>query len=118
MRLGGNIANRGANYDLLGIRHQADVNYSSAPAPFYVASKKYGVYIETTAKGHFTVAQTAKTNFSFFDAQLKYDIIYGPSYAQVFNRYNAMAGPAVMPPTWAGLALDQGAQEKTSDGFR
>jgi alpha-D-xyloside xylohydrolase len=101
MPFGGNIDNRGADHDFLGIRHQADVNYSSARAPFYVTSKKYGVYVETTAKGHFTIAQGGKTRFSFFDTQLKYDVIYGPSYGEVLSRYNAMAGPAIMPPTWA-----------------
>jgi hypothetical protein len=43
----------------------------------------------------------SKTSFSFFDSQLKYNIIYGPSYPEVLNRYNAMAGPSIMPPTWA-----------------
>jgi alpha-D-xyloside xylohydrolase len=101
MPFGGNIDNRGADHDFLGIRHQADVNYSSARAPFYVTSRKYGIYVESTAKGHFAFAQSGKTSFSFFDTQLKYDIIYGPSYADVLKRYNAMAGPARMPPDWA-----------------
>jgi alpha-D-xyloside xylohydrolase len=101
MPFGANIDNRGADHDFLGIRHQPDVNYSSARAPFYVTSKKYGLYIETTAKGHFTIAQAGKTNFSFFDTQLKYDVIYGPSYGEVLNRYNAIAGPSIMPPAWA-----------------
>jgi alpha-D-xyloside xylohydrolase len=98
---GGNIDNRGADHDFLGIRHQADENYSSARAPFYVTSKKYGLYLESTAKGHFSIAQVGKTSFSFFDTQLKYDIIYGPSYADVLRRYNSIAGPARMPPDWA-----------------
>jgi alpha-D-xyloside xylohydrolase len=101
MPFGGNIDNRGADHDFLGIRHQADVNYSSARAPFYMTSRRYGVYVETTAKGHFTIAQAGKTSFSFFDTELKYDIIYGPAYAGILNRYNAIAGPPVMPPTWA-----------------
>jgi alpha-glucosidase (family GH31 glycosyl hydrolase) len=101
MPFGGNIDNRGANHDFLGIRHQADVNYSSARAPFYVTSKKYGVYVESTARGHFTIARAGKTSFSFFDTQLKYDIIYGPFYADVLKRHNAIAGPAITPPTWA-----------------
>jgi hypothetical protein len=50
MPFGGNIDNRGADHDFLGIRHQADVNYSSARAPFYVTSRKYGIYVESTAK--------------------------------------------------------------------
>jgi alpha-D-xyloside xylohydrolase len=101
MPFGGNIDNRGADHDFLGIRHQADVNYSSARAPFYVTSRRYGIYVESTAKGHFAIAQAGKTSFSFFDTQLKYDILYGRSYADILNRYNALAGPAIMPPLWA-----------------
>ena len=98
---GANIDNRGADHDFLGIRHQADENYSSARAPFYVTSKKYGIYVETTAKGHFAIAQGGKTSFTFFDTQLKYDVIYGPTYADVLKRYNSIAGPAKMWPDWA-----------------
>jgi len=101
MPFGGSIDNRGADHDFMGIRHQTDVNYSSARAPFYVTSRKYGLYVETTGKGHYSIAQGGKTSFSFFDTQLRYDVIYGPSYGEVFDRYNAMAGPPVMPPTWA-----------------
>lgn len=79
---GGHIDDRGADADFL-------------------TSKKYGIYVESLAQGHFAVAQAGKTNFTFKDSQLKYDIIYGPSYADVLNRYNAMAGPAFMPPAWA-----------------
>src|SRR3984893_11648209 len=81
MPFGGNIDNRGADHAFLGIRHQPDVNYASARAPFYFTSKKYGVYIESTAKGHFAIALAGKTSFSFFDTQLKYDVLYGPSYS-------------------------------------
>jgi alpha-D-xyloside xylohydrolase len=101
MPFGGNIDDRGADHDFLGIRHQADVNYSSARAPFYVTSKKYGIYVGSTAKGRFSIAQAGRTSFSFFDTQLKYDIIYGRSYADILKRYNAIAGPSMMPPTWA-----------------
>ena len=66
-----------------------------------MTSRKYGVYVKSLAQGHFSVAQVGKTGFSFKDSQLKYEIIYGPSYADILNRYNAMAGPAFLPPTWA-----------------
>jgi alpha-D-xyloside xylohydrolase len=98
---GGNIDNRGADFDFGGTRQLPDVNYSNARAPFYMTSRKYGVYVETVAQGHFTFSQSGKTAFSFQDKKLTYDVIYGPSYADVLNRYNAIAGPAVMPPIWA-----------------
>jgi alpha-glucosidase (family GH31 glycosyl hydrolase) len=101
MPFGGSIDNRGAIHEFLGIRHQADINYASVRAPFYVTSRKYGTYVESRMQGRYAIAQDGKTSFSFFDTQLKYDIIYGPSIPEVLTRYNAMAGPAVMPPTWA-----------------
>jgi alpha-D-xyloside xylohydrolase len=101
MPFGGNIDNRGADHDFLGIRHQPDVNYSSARAPFYATSRKYGIYVQSTGQGHYSIAQAGKTSFNFHDAQVKYDIIYGPSYEEIFKRYNEIAGPSVMPPLWA-----------------
>jgi len=98
---GGNLDNRGADRDFLGLGNQRYVHHASVRAPFYVTSKKYGIYIESLAQGHYAIAQAGKTSFSFKDGQLKYHIIYGPSYAEVLNRYNALAGPAIMPPTWA-----------------
>jgi len=97
----GSLDNRGADHDLLGMQTNSDINYSSARAPFYVTSKKYGIYAESMAKGHYTIAVGGKTSFNFDSSQLQYDIIYGPTYADVLGRYNTLAGPSFMPPTWA-----------------
>jgi alpha-glucosidase (family GH31 glycosyl hydrolase) len=95
------IDNRGVDQDFLGFRHGPDVNYDSARAPFYMTSKKYAVYVESTAQAHYTIGKDGKTSFSFAEPQLTYDVIYGPSYADMLNRYNALSGPAFMPPLWA-----------------
>ena len=98
---GGNIDNRGADQDFRGLGNQRYVHHASVRAPFYVTSRKYGIYVESLALGHYAIAQGGKTSFSFKEPWLTYDVIYGPSYAQVLDRYNAMAGPAFMPPLWA-----------------
>ena len=98
---GGNIDNRGADREFLGLGNQRDVHHASARAPFYMTSKKYGLYVETVAQGHYAIAQAGKTGFSFRDSKLKYDILYGPSYSEILRLYNEIAGPAFMPPTWA-----------------
>jgi hypothetical protein len=98
---GGNIDKRGADQDFRGLGNERYVHHSSARAPFYLTSRKYGIYVESLASGHYAIAQAGKTSFTFRDSQLKYDIVYGPSYDDVLNRYNAMAGPAFMPPPWA-----------------
>jgi alpha-D-xyloside xylohydrolase len=97
----GALDNRGADADMLGLQTNSDINYSSARAPFYSTSKKYGIYAESMAKGHYTIAVSSKTSFNFDSPQLQYDIIYGPTYADILGRYNSLAGPSFMPPTWA-----------------
>ena len=77
------------------------MHHASARAPFYMTSRGYGIYVESLALGHFSIAQAGRTSFSFKDSHLTYDVIYGPSYSEVMNRYNAMADPAIMPPLWA-----------------
>jgi alpha-glucosidase (family GH31 glycosyl hydrolase) len=116
----GNIDNRGADHDLLGLGNQRYVHHSSARALFYVTSKKYGIYVESLAQAHYSMAQAGKTSFSFKDSQLKYDIIYGPSYGEVLNRYNALAGPAFMPPLWAfgSIWWRDDEHDDLRDGFR
>jgi alpha-D-xyloside xylohydrolase len=101
MPFGGNVDNRGADHDFLGIRHAPDINYSSARAPFYATSRKYGIYVQSTGQGHYTIAQAGKTSFNFHDTQLRYYVIFGPNYADIFKRYNNLAGPSFMPPLWA-----------------
>lgn len=98
---GGSIDNRGADADFVGTHQLPDVNFSNARAPFYLTSRRYGIYVESTALGHYDFSQSGRTSFSFQAKELTFDVIYGPSYAEVLNRYNAMAGPSAMPPTWA-----------------
>jgi alpha-D-xyloside xylohydrolase len=98
---GGNIDNRGADHDFLGLANTRYIHHSSVRAPFYATSRKYGLYVESVGQGHFSVAQAGKTGFSFHGRDLIYDVIYGPSYEELFTRYNALAGPPVMPPLWA-----------------
>lgn len=99
--LGGNIDNRGADYDFRGLRRLPDVNYSSARAPFYLTSKKYAIYTESTELGRYVFANEGRTNFYFSGNTLTYDIIYGPTYADMLQRYNQIAGASLMPPIWA-----------------
>jgi len=99
--LGGNIDNRGADHDLLGFGGMPYTNFSNARAPFYVTSGKYGIYVDTVKRGQYSIALNAKTGFDFDEESLKYYIIYGPSYDNIMNTFNQLAGPAWMPPDWA-----------------
>jgi hypothetical protein len=97
----GNLDNRGADQDFNGIQDMADEGHTNARAPFYLTSLKYGVYVQTTAFGHYNIAVNGVTQWFFDSPSLTYDVIYGPTYQQILSRYNAMAGPPVFPPLWA-----------------
>jgi alpha-D-xyloside xylohydrolase len=98
---GGHIDNRGADADLLGFGGMPHTNFANARAPFYVTSMNYGIYVDTVAKGHYSIAKGGKTGFDFDEEQLKYYVIYGPSYRNIMSMFNQLAGPAWMPPDWA-----------------
>lgn len=98
---GGNIDNRGADRDLLGFGGMPSTNFANARAPFCVTSGRYGIYVDTVAKGHYSIAIDGKTSFDFDQEQLKYYVIYGPSYGNIMSAFNQLAGPAWMPPDWA-----------------
>ena len=97
----GALDNRGASAQMLGFQSKPATNFCNARAPFYMTSKKYAIYADTFAKGKYTIACLGKTSFSFDAPDLKYHILYGPSYADMLKAYNDIAGPPVMPPLWA-----------------
>lgn len=104
---GGALDNRGANNQpLLGLSGPpVGSGDPSGRAPFYVTSRKYGVYVDSLALGRATIAVNDRTSFTFDAPALTYYVIYGPSYAQVLARYNELAGGSLMPPLWAFDAI-------------
>ena len=97
--VGNGIDNRGADQPMLGFGRRTDTNFCSARAPFYVTTRNYGIYTQSQAQGHYRVAVGGKTSASFNETQLRYHVFTG-SYAGIFSRYNALAGPSFMPPLW------------------
>jgi alpha-glucosidase (family GH31 glycosyl hydrolase) len=117
--LGNSLDNRGQEADLLGFGHRADTNFASSRAPFYVTSRKYGIYTESVAQGHYAVAVGGKTHASFDDASLRYHVLYGPTYQNIFQRYNDIAGGSFMPPLWAFDSIwwrDDNHQDRSTSG--
>jgi alpha-D-xyloside xylohydrolase len=98
---GGRLDNAGLDADLLGVGRLEGVWFASGRAPFYLTSRKHGVYVRSSARSHYTVAVQGKTSFRFDGPSLRYDIIYGPSYQEILARYTKIAGPPAMPPLWA-----------------
>ncbi len=98
---GGAISNRGADCDLLGYTHGKGASYANARAPFYMTTRKYGIYVPTMAKGRYSFAKESKTGFSFDTDNLEYYFIYGNDYSEILKTFNDLSGPAFMPPVWA-----------------
>jgi alpha-glucosidase (family GH31 glycosyl hydrolase) len=98
------LDNRGVEADLLGngMHKWFDgMRYSSARTPFYLTSAGYGIYVQSVWKGRYRLAVDQQTSFEFDDSELTYFVIYGPSYAHILSRHNALAGPSRQPPDWA-----------------
>ena len=100
---GGALDNRGANNQpLLGLSGPpVGSGDPSGRAPFFLTSRKYGVYADTLAHGRATVAVKDRTSLTFDTPALTYYVIYGPSPAEVLAHYNQLAGGSLMPPLWA-----------------
>ena len=100
---GGALDNRGAkDRPLLGLSGpEVGSGDPSGRAPFYLTSRKYGVYADTMAAGRATVAVDKRTSLTFDTPALTYHVIYGPSPAEILTRYNKLAGGSLMPPLWA-----------------
>jgi alpha-D-xyloside xylohydrolase len=97
---GKNLYNKGVEQNFLGLGQRDGSLYTSGRAPFYVSSRKYGIYAQSPAQGRYTIAVAGKTSFAFDARELRYHVIYGPGYYDVLARYTAIAGAPLMPPLW------------------
>jgi alpha-glucosidase (family GH31 glycosyl hydrolase) len=97
----GRLDNRGLSQPFHGLGRQPGINFSSARAPFYLTSRRYGVHTEAETSGAYQIAVNGETSFAFDVADLTYDILYGSTPADILQSYHDLAGGAVMPPTWA-----------------
>ena len=98
---GGQLDSRGQDHAFLGVGANAGSGSTSGRAPFYVTSRRYGVYVRSVARGQFALGVADRTSFTFDTGRLAYDVIYGPGYYDVITRYTGVAGGPFMPPLWA-----------------
>ena len=73
-------------------------------APFYMSSRGYGLFINSSNAIHFRVGDLEHTALSaivedtaLFDAYL----FYGPTLQEILPRYTAVTGRPVVPPKWS-----------------
>lgn len=83
-------------------------NISYKNIPFYISSRGYGVFVNTTDRVSFEVGseKVEETQFSVEDEELEYVLIYGPTPAEILEKYTALTGRPALPPPWSfGLWL-------------
>lgn len=76
--------------------------------PFYLSSRGYGVLVNHPQRVSFEVASEHinSVQFSVEGHDLDYYVIYGPTPAEVLERYTALTGRPALPPAWSfGLWL-------------
>jgi len=69
--------------------------------PFYMSSKGYGVFLNTTYHHRFNFGKNGHYGFSMntkgFDGQMDYFFIYGPRFRQLLDRYTQLTGRPRLP---------------------
>lgn len=87
--------------------------------PFYMSSKGYGIFLNTTYHHRFNFGKKGRYAFSMdtkgFDGQMDYFFIYGPRFRQLLDRYTQLTGRPRLPQrSIFGLHLsDKGSPDHT-----
>jgi alpha-glucosidase (family GH31 glycosyl hydrolase) len=128
--LGHSFYGREASIDLRG--KVVGRNYGTEPiqqapliVPFYLSSKGYGVFLNSTFTNQFSFAARNKTNGKYnygialddagFGGQLDYFFIAGPDLKQVLNRYTQLTGRPRLPmKSIFGLQLSDKSHDHSS----
>lgn len=69
------LTNEDIHFDLKGLQNNKGVKYSSARAPFFIASDGYAVYTDTMSMGSYNFDNDKSVGFIFNSTQLTYYII-------------------------------------------
>jgi alpha-D-xyloside xylohydrolase len=76
--------------------------------PFYMTNRGYAVFVNEPGPVSFEVAseKVSRVQFSLEAESLEYFVIYGPTPAEILERYTALTGRPALPPAWSfGLWL-------------
>ncbi|MFZ4619371.1 MAG: TIM-barrel domain-containing protein [Bacteroidota bacterium] len=121
--LGHGFYGRESSLDLRGKiirRNYGSQHGEQAPliVPFFLSSKGYGVFLNSTFPNTFDFNSDGKYQFSINgDARMDYFVIVGPAFRDIIDRYTQLTGrPRLLPKAAFGLALsDKGNDHTTND---
>jgi len=69
--------------------------------PFFLSSKRYGIFFDNSWKTTFDFTGRKTYTFSAEGGEMIYYIITGEDYKDVLGKYIALTGKPIMPPRWA-----------------
>lgn len=85
--------------------HGTGSDRSYMESPFFISSKGYGVFINTTAEVIHEIGYPATSTGSYQltvrDDRLDYFFFYGPDPKDVLKEYTALTGRPELPPVWS-----------------
>jgi alpha-glucosidase (family GH31 glycosyl hydrolase) len=79
-----------------------DSGNSHAVTPFFLSTRGWGLFLNTTSYSQFDFGKTVpgQMQFSSPDPELDYYLFYGPTLREVVSRYTQLTGRMQMPPRW------------------
>jgi alpha-D-xyloside xylohydrolase len=72
--------------------------------PFYMSTRGYGLFVNTSNALHFKVGSLEHTALSVVvedTSLLDFYLIYGPKFKDILPRYTAITGAPAVPPPWS-----------------
>jgi len=104
----------GERFDALNHAHTVVKNLSTdnngvkgsssyKPIPFFMSTTGYGLWVDTTGEATFDMNASERDEIvvDVTAAKLRIVLIAGPEFPGILERFTALAGRAVVPPTWA-----------------
>lgn len=100
-------------------RNYGTMHGQQAPllVPFYLSSKGYGVFLNSTFPNAFSFGHQGSYGFSITGGgMMDYFVILGPGFRSILDRYTQLTGrPRMFPRSALGLALSDKGNDHTSN---
>jgi alpha-D-xyloside xylohydrolase len=71
--------------------------------PFFLSTRGYGIFINTTNKIKYDLGTMSSLAYSFtvYDTSMDFYFIYGPKFKDIIDLYTNLVGKAPVPPKWS-----------------
>lgn len=102
------------HYDTYGVHTER----AYKNVPFFVSSRGYGIFVDSTARVNFDMAASNHSTFSLVvpDTALDYYVITGPEPKKIINRYAGLVSLPILLPKWAfGVWMSSGFQRDSAE---